>query len=154
MTEPAGEAARRATIVAEARRWLATPYHHRASTLGAGVDCLGLIRGVYRACVGAEPVDVPPYSASWADADGGEPLLAAATAALVAVEPAQDFAAGDVLVFRMPPAGVAKHAGIATGPHRMIHAYESAGVVEVSLGGWWRRRLAAAFAFPAPGTSV
>ena len=151
MTDPAADLARRAEIVAEARRWLGTPYHHRASRREAGADCLGLIRGVYRACVGPEPVDVAPYTATWADATGGEPLLAAAFAALVPVEPAQSFGAGDVLVFRMPPAGVAKHAGIATGPDRMIHAYESAGAVEVSLGRWWRRRIAAAFSFPASG---
>lgn len=36
----------RAAIVAEARRWLGTPYRHQASVIGAGADCLGLVRGV------------------------------------------------------------------------------------------------------------
>ena len=40
----------RAQIVAEARRWLGTPFHHQAALLGAGVDCVGLIRGVGVAC--------------------------------------------------------------------------------------------------------
>ena len=71
----------RAALAAEARSWIGTPYHHRASTKGAGADCLGLIRGVWRACIGAEPLLVPPYTGSWADADGGEPLLTAVTEA-------------------------------------------------------------------------
>jgi len=37
------------TIIAEARRWVGTPYRHRAARLGIGVDCVGLIRGVAEA---------------------------------------------------------------------------------------------------------
>jgi len=36
-------------VVAAARAWLGTPYRHRASVRGAGCDCLGLLRGVWRA---------------------------------------------------------------------------------------------------------
>ena len=32
--------------------------------------------------------------------------------------------------------------------HHLIHAQEGLGVVEISLGLWWRRRAVAAFAFP------
>ena len=39
----------RARVVAEARMWIGTPYVHQASALGAGCDCLGLVRGVWRA---------------------------------------------------------------------------------------------------------
>lgn len=45
----------RAAIVAEARAWLGTPYRHQASLKGVGADCLGLVRGVWRAVVGPEP---------------------------------------------------------------------------------------------------
>jgi len=45
----------RAAIVTEARRWIGTPYHHRASLRGVGTDCLGLIRGVWRALYDSEP---------------------------------------------------------------------------------------------------
>lgn len=41
---------RRISIVAEARRWLGTPFHHQASLRGAGCDCAGLVRGVGEAC--------------------------------------------------------------------------------------------------------
>jgi NlpC/P60 family putative phage cell wall peptidase len=38
----------RETIVAAARSWFGTPYHHQASVKGVGSDCLGLIRGIWR----------------------------------------------------------------------------------------------------------
>ena len=46
---------RRNDIVAETRGWIGTPYRHQASLKGVGCDCLGLVRGVWRACVGDEP---------------------------------------------------------------------------------------------------
>jgi NlpC/P60 family putative phage cell wall peptidase len=48
--------------VAEARLWLGTPYMHQASARGAGADCLGLLRGIWRALYGDEPEVVPPYT--------------------------------------------------------------------------------------------
>ncbi|MGA8997361.1 MAG: peptidase P60, partial [Pseudolabrys sp.] len=42
----------RKDIVAETRRWIGTPYRHQASLIGVGCDCLGLVRGVWRAVVG------------------------------------------------------------------------------------------------------
>ena len=44
-----------AAIVAEARSWIGTPYRHQTSVKGIGCDCLGLVRGVWRACLGREP---------------------------------------------------------------------------------------------------
>jgi len=43
----------RFSIVAEARRWIGTPWRHQACKRGVGTDCLGLIVGVGVA-VGAE----------------------------------------------------------------------------------------------------
>src|SRR5215207_7343246 len=37
----------REQIVAAARGWIGTPYHHQASVKGVGCDCLGLIRGLW-----------------------------------------------------------------------------------------------------------
>jgi NlpC/P60 family putative phage cell wall peptidase len=42
----------RAAIVAEARTWIGTLYHHQASVKGIGCDCLGLVREVWRALIG------------------------------------------------------------------------------------------------------
>ncbi len=52
----------RARVVAEARAWIGTPYLHRASLKGEGADCLGLVRGVWRSAVGAEPEALPGRS--------------------------------------------------------------------------------------------
>ncbi|MGD9828801.1 MAG: NlpC/P60 family protein [Hyphomicrobiaceae bacterium] len=137
----------RAEVVAAARSWLATPYHHQASVRGVGCDCLGLVRGVYRDLYGREPEDVPAYSRDWTETATSEPLL---TAALRHFRPADDRppSAGDLLVFRFRAGSMAKHLAIATDPQRMIHAVETAAVREVALSPWWRRRLAGTFSFP------
>lgn len=137
----------RADVVAATRAWLGTPYHHQASERGAGADCLGLVRGVWRDLYGADAELPPAYSRDWAEASGEETLLAAATRRLVAVSP-RDTKPGDVLVFRLRAGLVAKHAAILVAPDAFIHAVEGAPVCEVPLAPWWRRRIAGAFSFP------
>src|SRR5215469_180915 len=39
--------ARRAAVIAEAKTWLKTPFHHMARVKGAGVDCGQLLLAVY-----------------------------------------------------------------------------------------------------------
>ena len=137
-------------IVAAARSWIGTPYLHQASTKAAGTDCLGLLRGVWREVIGAEPVGVPAYSADWSEASGREDLLAAAAVWLIA-KPLADEAPGDVLLFRMRPGAVAKHLGIAAriGPDAsFVHAYTGHGVVEAALSTPWRRKIVTRFQFP------
>lgn len=136
----------RAALVAEARRWIGTPYRHQASVLGAGCDCLGLIRGLWRARHGTEPETLPPYGPDWAEADGVEALWQGLRRHL---RPAPgDPAPGDVLLFRMRARSVAKHLGVltATGPDaRFVHAYCGHGVVESPLSQPWARRIVARF---------
>jgi NlpC/P60 family putative phage cell wall peptidase len=136
------------TIVALARGWIGTPYHHQASVRGVGCDCLGLVRGVYREATGCDPEAPPAYSRDWAEATGAETMLDAAARHLTQVAP-DDAAPGHVLIFRLRPGLVAKHAAILATPTTMIHAIEGAPVAEVAFSPWWRRRLAAVFAFPA-----
>ena len=138
----------RESIVAAARSWLGTPYHHQASLKGVGCDCLGLIRGIWRDLYGPEPEAMPPYTRDWGNATGSETLLAAAARHLTTLEDLTAAGLGDVLVFRMRDEGVAKHAGILTGGARLVHAQEGLGVIEIEFGRWWRRRVAAAFSFP------
>ena len=137
----------RAAIVTEARAWIGTPYRHQASVKGVGCDCLGLVRGVWRACLGAEPEAPPPYAPDWAESRGEEALAQAAARHLVAVAVDQ-FEPGDVLLFRWRAGCVAKHLAIAASDGAMIHAHDGAAVCEVALAPWWRRRLAFAFTFP------
>ncbi|MBO9476801.1 C40 family peptidase [Shimia sp. R11_0] len=133
-----------------ARRWIGTPYRHQASRLGAGTDCLGLIRGVWRALYGAEPSAVPPYTRDWSEAALQERLWQAAQRHLVSKALA-DAAVGDVVLFRMKSAAVAKHLGIcgAVGDApTVIHAYGGHAVLESPLSRPWQRRIVARFAFP------
>jgi NlpC/P60 family putative phage cell wall peptidase len=160
----------RAAIVAQARRWTGTPYHHQASCISAGVDCIGLVRGVWRALYGSEPETLPGYGRDWSEATGRETLLDAARRHFSGVHP-NEAGSGDVLVFRYRPQAVAKHVGILAisslepgasaerskntirlgdplASASLIHAVEGAPVTEIALTGWWRRRLVAAFRFP------
>ncbi|TPE50717.1 NlpC/P60 family protein [Amaricoccus solimangrovi] len=138
-------------IVARARLWIGTPYRHQASCRGAGADCLGLVRGVWREVRGAEPEEVPPYTADWSEAGGPEDLLNAARRNLRSVA-REEAAPGDILVLRMIEGGLAKHVGILGrapgGFETLIHAYSGHGVVESPLTPAWRRRVAGAFRFP------
>lgn len=134
-------------IVAETRHWVGTPYHHQASTCGIGTDCLGLVRGVWRALHGVEAETMPAYSRDWAEATGDETMLAAARRHLREIDRSAA-QRGDILVFRFRAYAVAKHVGILTEAGRMIHAVEGHAVAEVALVPWWRRHSAAAFSFP------
>jgi NlpC/P60 family putative phage cell wall peptidase len=134
-------------IVAEARSWVGTPYQHQASLKGVGCDCLGLVRGVWRAVLGEEPEAVPPYAPDWAEAASNEPLAEAALRHLVSVA-TSEFQPGDVLLFRWRASTAAKHAAIVTASNLMVHAHDGAAVAEVAVAPWWRRRLAYAFRFP------
>lgn len=140
-----------AAIVAEARAWVGTPYRHQASLKGVGCDCLGLVRGVWRALYGEEPEEAPPYASDWAEASGQEALAKAAARHLAPIERA-NIAPGDVLLFRWRAHLPAKHAAIITASDLMVHAHDGACVAEVTFAPWWRRRLAYAFRFP--GVSV
>lgn len=142
-------------VVAYARDWIGTPYRHQASCKGAGTDCLGLIRGLYRELYGCEPEAPPPYNALWAETSlnaGQEMMFRAAGRHLLEIRLA-DARLGDVLLFRMRRGQPIKHAAIQSTDTHMIHAYARHCVAETSIGPWWRSRLAAAFRFP-PYTSL
>ncbi|ANT61324.1 peptidase [Salipiger sp. CCB-MM3] len=140
----------RAHAVAVARSWIGTPYLHQGSRRGAGCDCLGLLRGVWRELLGPEPEPVPRYSMDWSEPQGEEALLQAALRHL-RPKTLGDESPGDVLLFRMRAGSVAKHLGLQarTGVDAsFIHAYSGHGVIESALSAPWRRRIAARFALP------
>jgi NlpC/P60 family putative phage cell wall peptidase len=133
-----------------ARSWLGTPYLHQASCRGAGADCLGLVRGVWREVYGSEPVALPAYSPDWSEVRRQEELWTAARRHLVERRDG-GLRTGDVVLFRMKAGAVAKHLGIVGAPDpepSLIHAYSGHGVVENALSAPWRRRIVAIFAFP------
>jgi NlpC/P60 family putative phage cell wall peptidase len=134
------------SIVAAARGWIGTPYRHQASLKGVGCDCLGLLRGVWREIMGAEPEPPPPYSTDWAEA-GADTLADAARRWLVPAQPGP-VQAGDVLLFRWRAGLPAKHCAIAATSASMVHAHSGACVAEVAFRPWWGRHLAHVFRFP------
>ncbi|MEM1146859.1 MAG: NlpC/P60 family protein [Pseudomonadota bacterium] len=137
----------RAEVIEAARAWLGTPYRHQASRRGVGADCLGLIRGVWRDTIGPEPELMPPYSPDWAEVLARETLLEAARRHLHEI-PIGHADQGDVLLFRMGLGHPVKHCAIVSEADRIIHAYWGRAVCETRLVPWWKRRIAAAFAFP------
>ncbi|PRX10468.1 UNVERIFIED_ORG: NlpC/P60 family putative phage cell wall peptidase [Martelella mediterranea] len=137
-----------ARAVAEAEKWIGTPYRHQASEIGVGCDCLGLIRGVWGRLYGEVPGIGAPYAADWAERTGRERLLDAAARYCGTAIALEQMAPGDILLFRWRAQFAAKHAGILSADDQFIHAYEQAGVICSSLVPGWRRRIAGVYRFP------
>jgi NlpC/P60 family putative phage cell wall peptidase len=136
-----------AAVIAAARGWIGTPYRHQASVKGAGCDCLGLLRGVWRELGGAEPESLPPYAPDWGESDGRETLRDGLARHLSPVA-VTAIAPGDILLFRMRPRGPAKHCGILAARddvQTLIHARQNTRVSEEVFSPFWRARLAFAF---------
>ncbi len=136
-------------FVTAARSWIGTPYQHQASCKGAGADCLGLLRGVWREVLGAEPEAIPAYTPDWSETDKVERMIEAAERWLTPVNLAKP---GDVLLFRMRQNAVAKHLAILVdatpGTQKIIHAYSGRGVILSPLTPAWARRIAGQYRFP------
>ncbi len=138
-------------VVARARAWIGTPYRHQASCRGAGADCLGLVRGLWRELLGAEPETPPAYTPDWSETGRTEDLLLAAQRHLLPVGLDRRLP-GDVAVLRMADGAVAKHVGVlarnGAGYETLVHAYCGHGVLESPMTPAWSRRIVAAFRFP------
>ena len=131
----------REEIVAEARRWLGTPFHHQGRQRGVGVDCAGVLFGVAWA-LGISDFDLRAYPPR------PEPdMMSAHLARHLQPIPKASARPGDVLRFmidRRP-----QHLGILTAPDQVLHAYQHAGrCVEHRLDDKWRRRICGAYRFP------
>lgn len=130
-----------AGIIAEARTWLGTPYHHQGRAKGVGCDCIGLVIGVGRA-LGLVAVDAGGYSRQ----PDGRSLRAGFERHAVAL-PLDRLQPGDVLMMRIRRDP--QHVGILGPGGTLIHAHSGAGrVVEIPLDDRWRDRIVAAFAYP------
>lgn len=142
------------SIVDVAESWCFTPYQHQMSAKGAGCDCLGLVRGIWRELMGRELLSFyPDYSPDWAEMGQGEPLLDGLMAHFF-VRNINAAKAGDILAFRLKPNAQIKHLAIlmsANGvddPNAIIlHAYSGHAVVKSFLHPFWRKRIAGVFSF-------
>ena len=115
----------RAAVVAEAREWLGTPFHHQGRVKGAGVDCAMLLAEIYRRCGLVPHVDPGYYPPDWHLHRDAERYLEKLMP--YARELAGPPAPGDVAVFRF--GRTFSHGAIVVDWPRLIHAYWRRGVV-------------------------
>lgn len=133
--------------VSIARTWLGTPYQHQACLKHIGVDCVGLIRGIYTEMYGIEPPELINYSPDWGDSNNNETMLEAARQYLEPVSLNQ-LNSGHVVLMRWTKHRVAKHSMIMTGSNSAIHAYSRSPVIEINLNQWWLDKIVYAFTWP------
>ncbi len=137
----------RTAIITEGLSWVGTPYLHQASAKGAGCDCLGLIRGIWREIYGTEPAIPPAYTPDWAEKSKIETLKIAADKYLKPIA-LQDIRPADILVFRMQSGVPAKHMALVLGDDQILHAYWGRAVTKSFLAPFWKARRAYAYSFP------
>lgn len=124
----AAEVCERSAIVAEARTWIGTPFHHEGEIKGIGVDCAMLVRRVFLDTgVRTDAPDPRPYSAFGHLHKHDEryvDYLAPRTREVSAPLP------GDIAVWRYGRAF--SHAAIVSAWPRVVHAYAPVRHVEES----------------------
>lgn len=116
----------RESVVAAARDWIGTPYHHMADVKGVGCDCAMLLVRVFCDLGIVEAFDPRPYTRDWMlhrDEERYLGFLLGRSSEVAAPQP------GDVAVFRV--GRCFSHAGIvsALAPLRMVHAFAPARMV-------------------------
>lgn len=119
----------RAAVIAEARTWLATPYHDCAMVKGVGVDCAYLLKAVFEA-VGLEaPIEIEPYSPQWYLHRSDELYLAKVLerAKEITLEEARP---ADVVLFKFGRCFA--HGAIIVEWPRIIHAHKQSGIVTLA----------------------
>lgn len=122
----------RASVVAAARAWLGTPYHHAADLKGEGVDCAMILVRVFVDLGLVEPFDPRPYTRDWFLHREDERYMGFLLARAREVESPEP---GDVMLFRF--GRCFSHGGIVTAakPLTIVHAYAQARcVVEEEIG--------------------
>ncbi len=121
---------KRKEVVAEARTWLRTPYHHMARVKGAGVDCVQIIIAVYAQCGLIEDFQPEFYPPDWHLHRSDEKYLQGVTKYATRI-PVEEVLPGDLLLFRF--ARCASHGAIVTEWPRVVHALMGIGVIESSV---------------------
>lgn len=131
------EATQRAAVVAAARSWIATPYHHNAAVKGAGVDCGRILVEVMAEAGLISRFDPGYYAADWHLHRDEERYLATVEQHCPRVsddvrsvaERGPDFrpGPGDILMWRI--GRTFSHAAIVTDWPRMVHSCASARIV-------------------------
>jgi NlpC/P60 family putative phage cell wall peptidase len=120
------EAEERALVIAEARSWLGTPYHHRACLKGVGVDCAQLPIGVWSAVGLIDGFDTGDYPSDWHLHRQEERYAGVVQrfAAEIAADAAQP---GELILFKFGRAF--SHGAILVAPGVVVHAARKDGCV-------------------------
>ncbi len=116
---------RRVAVVAEARTWLGTPYHHHGRVKGVGTDCVMLLAEVYEAAGVLSHVEIPFYAPDWNLHRASELYFDGLLDHAVEIEgPPQP---GDVALFKFGRCFA--HGAIVTEWPHLIHAWIGLGVL-------------------------
>jgi len=123
---------RRAQVVAEARTWLGTPYHHHGRIKGVGVDCAQLLCAVYEACGLVDHVDTGFYAPDWHLHRSQELFVQTLAPHAVQQSAGAPLLPGDVLVFKF--GRTFSHGAICAGQDSdghslLLHSYILRGVI-------------------------
>ncbi len=137
----------RETLVAVARGWVGTPFHHQAAVKGVGCDCIGLIRGVAAELGLSQGTFDDKRYQGYSRTPNSRLLLRGLGESLTPVRGGiQVTLPGDILLFRIDAAP--QHLAFKTDVG-MLHAYASKRrVVEHMIDGDWRRRFHGAWRLP------
>lgn len=118
----------RSEIIAAARSWRGTPYHHEGHVKGAGVDCLYFIAESYREAGVFDRVDIPKYAFQWNLNRSEETyLLGLLKYAHEVVTPQP----GDIALWKI--GRTFSHGAIVIEWPHIIHAVSAAGVTEENV---------------------
>ncbi|NJK40571.1 MAG: peptidase P60 [Acaryochloridaceae cyanobacterium SU_2_1] len=136
----------RQQVIACARGYLGTPYHHQGRLKGVGVDCIGLAIAV-AADLGL--VVAAQYPIDYGrDPDGSLPATLDRDCTLLADATYQE---ADLLLIRNLK-GPPRHCGLVgllNGEFTLIHAWDKRGmVVEHDLTEWWQQRIVSVYQLP------
>ena len=108
----------RQAVIIEAETWLRTPWHHRARSKGAGVDCAQYLIGVYSGAGLVEAFDTGEYPSDWMLHTESELFLPWIDKYMVQVESPE---MGDTILWKFGRGF--SHAAIVYDYPHIIHAY-------------------------------
>lgn len=134
----------RADIVAEARKYLGTPFRHQGRVLARGCDCAGLVICVARNLgLKDSNFDISNYGRL----PTGDELRRNLREHLDLIEgPYEAYKPGDILLMRIETDP--QHLGILTEADYMIHAYaQLRRVTEHRIDSLWQSRIIEAYSF-------
>lgn len=133
----------RERLIAEARTWLGTPFHHQARKKGVGVDCVGLI--VKAATAAGFPLR-DHAERNYSRYPLAQRLIAKECDAQMAPIPFDERQVGSVILFWVHRARLPQHIAFLTSRDAMLHAWSDAGrVVEHDIDNYWMSRIYATY---------